>query len=184
MTAETPILQIQNLCKYFPVGHSILPWRAEKLVHAVDGVSFELNKAEVLALVGESGCGKSTLILTLLGLEKATHGKIIFENKDVTHATGAALKALRRNIQMIFQDPFSSLNPRMTIFDIVGEPLLVNGVNNADERRDRVAELMQMVGLSAVAHCAYVLAAQTALSHNPLLFNDQGSLRRFKLLLA
>jgi oligopeptide/dipeptide ABC transporter ATP-binding protein len=148
MTAQNPILQVQNLCKYFPVDHSFLPWRAEKLVHAVDDVSFELHKAEVLALVGESGCGKSTLILTLLGLERATHGKIIFENQDVTRAQGTALKALRRNIQMIFQDPYESLNPLMTIGDIVAEPLVVHGLaRDKGERIRRVSQALEDSGL-------------------------------------
>jgi oligopeptide/dipeptide ABC transporter ATP-binding protein len=148
MTKPAPILQVEHLSKFFPMGHMGLWWGAEKRVHAVDDISFELGQAEVLALVGESGCGKSTLILTLLGLEKATHGKIIFEGQDVTHVKGAGLKAMRRHIQMIFQDPYESLNPLMTIGDIVAEPLIVHGLaRNKNERHDRVNRALEDAGL-------------------------------------
>src|SRR5262245_58167343 len=102
MSDQSSVLQVQNLCKYFPVGAAGFSWGPKNQVHAVDDVSFELEQAEVLALVGESGCGKSTLVLTLLGLEKATVGKIIFEGQDVTHLNSAGLKLMRRHIQMIF----------------------------------------------------------------------------------
>jgi oligopeptide/dipeptide ABC transporter ATP-binding protein len=148
MSENGTVLQVQHLRKYFPVEAG-LPWRApSQFVHAVDDISFELGQAEVLALVGESGCGKSTLILTLLGLEKATDGHIIFEGREVTHAQGADLKAMRRNIQMIFQDPYESLNPLMTIGDIVAEPLVVHGLGaNRTERRERVIRAMEDAGL-------------------------------------
>ena len=145
---QSPVLQVQNLCKYFPVGGSGFFWGPRKQVHAVDDVSFELGRAEVLALVGESGCGKSTLVLTLLGLEKVTAGKIVFEGKDITHLHSAALKEMRRHIQMIFQDPYESLNPLMTIGDIVAEPLLVhNLLKNKAERLSRVKKALEDAGL-------------------------------------
>jgi oligopeptide/dipeptide ABC transporter ATP-binding protein len=145
---QPPVLQVQNLCKYFPVGGLGFSWGPKKQVHAVDDVSFELGRAEVLALVGESGCGKSTLVLTLLGLEKVTGGKVVFEGQDVTHLQGAALKEMRRHIQMIFQDPYESLNPLMTIGDIVAEPLLVhNLLKNKAERLSRVKQALEDAGL-------------------------------------
>jgi oligopeptide/dipeptide ABC transporter ATP-binding protein len=148
MTKQNPILQVQNLTKFFPIGSTGLWWGTEKLVHAVDDVSFELGRAEVLALVGESGCGKSTLVLTLLGLEQATKGQIIFENRDVTHLTGAGLKTMRRHIQMIFQDPYESLNPLMTVGDIVAEPLVVHKLGqNKTERFKRVGQALEDAGL-------------------------------------
>jgi oligopeptide/dipeptide ABC transporter ATP-binding protein len=142
------VLQVQNLSKYFPVGGLGFFWGPSKQVHAVDDVSFELGRAEVLALVGESGCGKSTLVLTLLGLEKATGGKIVFEGQDVTHLQGAALKEMRRHIQMIFQDPYESLNPLMTIGDIVAEPLVVhNLIKDKAGRLRRVKQALEDAGL-------------------------------------
>jgi oligopeptide/dipeptide ABC transporter ATP-binding protein len=146
--SQPPILQVEHLAKSFPIGSSGLWWGAEQRVHAVDDVSFELGRAEVLALVGESGCGKSTLVLTLLGLEKATAGKITFEGQDVTQAKGAALKALRRHMQMIFQDPYESLNPLMTIGDIVAEPLVVHGLARSKaEQLDRMKRALEDAGL-------------------------------------
>lgn len=148
MNDQLPVLQVQNLCKYFPVGGAGFSWGEKKQVHAVDDVSFELGRAEVLALVGESGCGKSTLVLTLLGLEQATTGKIIFEGGDVTHLNNAGLKAMRRHIQMIFQDPYESLNPLMTIGDIVAEPLVVHGLwKDKSERLKRVKGALEDAGL-------------------------------------
>lgn len=143
-----PILQIQNLRKYFPVSQSSL-WRgANAQVHAVDDVSFDLARGEVLALVGESGCGKSTLVLTLMGLEKVTSGRIIFEDRDVTHLSAAGLKEMRRHIQMIFQDPYESLNPLLTIGELVAEPLLVHGLGgNKADRLDRAGQAMEDAGL-------------------------------------
>ncbi len=146
--SESPVLQVQNLRKYFPVKGAGLLGRVDKHVHAVDDVSLELQRGEILALVGESGCGKSTLVLTLLGLEKATQGKIMFNGQEVTHLTGSALKAMRRHIQMIFQDPFESLNPIQTIGEIVAEPLLVHGLaKNKAERLERAAQALEDAGL-------------------------------------
>ncbi len=148
MMSDGPILQIQNLCKYFPVGRTGLWPRTGRQVYAVDDVSFDLGRGEVLALVGESGCGKSTLILTLLGLEKATSGRIIFEGQDITHLPAAGLKEMRRHIQMIFQDPYESLNPLMTIGELVSEPLLVHSlVRSRVERLERAKQALENAGL-------------------------------------
>ena len=147
-----PILSIRNLRKLFPAGRPSIFDRAEKFVHAVDGVSLELGQGEVLALVGESGCGKSTLALTLVGLEVPTEGEIFFEGRDVTHARGADLKLLRRHIQMIFQDPYESLNPTQAIGDIVAEPLLVHGLERDRKARDEtVARALEDAGLNPAA---------------------------------
>jgi oligopeptide/dipeptide ABC transporter ATP-binding protein len=147
MTNES-ILRVENLCKYFPLGRATF-WRGGvKQVHAVDDVSFELGRGEVLALVGESGCGKSTLVLTLLGLEKATSGRIIFEGQDVTDLAAAGLKQLRRRMQMIFQDPYESLNPLMTIGELVAEPLLVHDlVRSRAEHLERARQALEDAGL-------------------------------------
>ena len=146
MTAH-PILEVRHLRKLFPTGRSAL-WSAPKFVHAVDDVSFELQRGEALGLVGESGCGKSTLVLTLMGLEKPTSGQIIFDGKDVTHAGGAQLKEMRRHIQMIFQDPYESLNPMMTIGQLVAEPLAVHGLlPNKAGREARVRQALEDAGL-------------------------------------
>jgi oligopeptide/dipeptide ABC transporter ATP-binding protein len=136
------------LCKFFPVGRSGLFGGAVRQVHAVDGVSLELDRGEILALVGESGCGKSTLVLTLLGLERVTAGTITFAGRDVTRLNGARLKEMRRHIQMIFQDPFEALNPMMTIGEIVAEPLLVHGLGkNKAERLERASQALEDAGL-------------------------------------
>ena len=147
MTQEF-FLEVQNLKKYFEAGKPNLFRREVRHVHAVDGVSLELKRGEVIALVGESGCGKSTLALTLMGLEKSTAGKIIFEGIDITHADEKAQKLLRQRIQMVFQDPYESLNPTQTIEEIVGEPLVVHKLAaNAEERRERVVRALEDSGL-------------------------------------
>jgi oligopeptide/dipeptide ABC transporter ATP-binding protein len=147
MTQEF-FLEVQNLKKYFVAGNPSLFSRVVKHVHAVDNVSLELERGEVIALVGESGCGKSTLALTLMGLEKSTDGKIIFEGIDITHADDKSQKLLRQRIQMVFQDPYESLNPTQTIEEIVGEPLVVHKIGvTADERRARVVQALEDAGL-------------------------------------
>lgn len=143
-----PIIQVKNLRKLFPVQKGTIWQREEHFVHAVDDVSFDLHEGEVIALVGESGCGKSTLALTLMRLEEPTSGQVLFAGKDVTHAKGAALKAMRRQIQMVFQDPYESLNPTMTIGDIVAEPLVVHGLGrDKKERSVRVLQALEDAGL-------------------------------------
>src|SRR5829696_516263 len=145
------ILEVKNLKKYFHAGRPGWFSRAKNVVHAVDDVDLQLRRGEVIALVGESGCGKSTLSLTLMGLEEATEGNIIFEGKDITHANDRERKAIRQKIQMVFQDPYESLNPTQTIEEIVTEPLIVHGIlPNLDERRARVRQALEDAGLKPV----------------------------------
>src|SRR3989304_7198894 len=142
------ILEVKNLKKYFPAGRPGWFSRNESFVHAVDDINLELHGGEVIALVGESGCGKTTLSLTLMGLEEATEGTIYFEGKDITHANNQERKAIRQRIQMIFQDPYESLNPTQTIEEIVTEPLVVHGLTpNLDQRRERVQRALEDSGL-------------------------------------
>ena len=142
------ILEVRNLKKYFKAGRPGWFSRADNFIHAVDDVSLQLKRGEVIALVGESGCGKSTLSLTLMGLEEATEGNIFFEGKDITHASASERKAIRQRIQMIFQDPYESLNPTQTIEEIVSEPLVVHGLaTNHNERRERVRRALEDAGL-------------------------------------
>ena len=142
------ILEVKGLKKYFPAGKPGLFSRNEQFVHAVDGVDLQLRRGEVIALVGESGCGKSTLSLTLMGLEEATDGTIFFEGRDVTHLNDQERKSIRQKIQMVFQDPYESLNPTQTIETIVTEPLIIHGITaNHDERRDRVLRALEDAGL-------------------------------------
>lgn len=140
-------LEVRYLKKYFAAGRPGWFSRQTRQVHAVDGVDLHLNRGEILALVGESGCGKSTLALTLMGLERPTDGKIIFEGKDITHADERLQKALRQRIQMVFQDPYESLNPTQTIGEIVAEPLVVHHLAHGAERAQRVAQALEDAGL-------------------------------------
>ena len=142
-----PLLRVKNLVKRFPVKGGLFARDLEH-VHAVDGVSFEIQPGETLGLVGESGCGKSTTGRCILRLIAPTSGELWFEGKDVTHASKSELRALTRNMQIIFQDPYASLNPRMTVGAIVAEALIIHGLaKNAGERDDRVMQLLQTVGL-------------------------------------
>jgi len=145
------ILKVNGLKKHFPIRKGFLQ-RIQGYVRAVDGISFELKRGETLSLVGESGCGKTTTSRCILRALTPTAGEVLYyrENKkviDVAKQPKHRLRSVRREMQMIFQDPFSSLNPRMTLFDIISEPLLVNGMANRDERIERVAELLDVVGL-------------------------------------
>ena len=139
--APGPLLRAQDLVKHFPVEGSDL------VLRAVDGVTFDINQGETLGLVGESGCGKSTVGRCLLRLYEPTSGKIFFENKDVTHASNREMRPVRRDMQVIFQDPYSSLNPRQNILSIVSEPMLIHKIGSKSERQDRVAGLLEKVGL-------------------------------------
>lgn len=148
MSDSTLILEVTELKKSFPFRLGWLWWAQAGEVRAVDGVSFNLRRGEVLGVVGESGCGKSTLALTLLGLETPTGGSIIFERQETVTLNGSAQKEMRRHIQMIFQDPYESLNPMMTIGEIVAEPLTVHKLGgNGDERRRRVLAALEDAGL-------------------------------------
>jgi oligopeptide/dipeptide ABC transporter ATP-binding protein len=141
-------LEIRGLKKYFDAGRPSLFSHETRFVHAVDDVSFNLRRSEVIALVGESGCGKSTLSLLLMGLEDPTEGSILFEGRDITHLNDHERKDLRRKIQMIFQDPYESLNPTQSIEQIINEPLLVHGIEKDKKERDeRVKKAMEDAGL-------------------------------------
>jgi len=142
------LLEVENLVKHFPVGGGVLS-RQSGVVRAVDGVSFTLRRGETLGLVGESGCGKTTTGRCILQLERPTSGRILFEGIDLAAISAAELRAVRRRVQVIFQDPYSSLNPRMSIGDILAEPLMVHRFfPDAAKRRERVRELLVQVGLA------------------------------------
>src|SRR4051794_12369432 len=146
MTGTPPLLEVTDLVKHYPVRSGILRRRAGT-VHAVDGVSFSLGSGETLGLVGESGCGKSTVARSVLRLVEPTSGRIRLNGRDITHLGKSELRTHRRSMQIVFQDPFASLNPRMTAGDIVGEPLSVHGLAAGSKKRERVAELFDQVGL-------------------------------------
>jgi peptide/nickel transport system ATP-binding protein/oligopeptide transport system ATP-binding protein len=141
-----PILQVRNLVKHFPVRAGLLR-RIAAEVHAVCGVSFDVGKAETLGLVGESGCGKSTTGRLLLRLIPATSGSVTFDDEDLLAADASRMRSLRRKIQIVFQDPYASLNPRMTVQAIISDPMKVHGLWKAGGK-DRVKELMALVGLN------------------------------------
>ncbi|ACZ29987.1 oligopeptide/dipeptide ABC transporter, ATPase subunit [Xylanimonas cellulosilytica DSM 15894] len=145
----TPLLQISGLKKYFPLTQGIVMRRTVGHVQAVDGVDLQINRGETVGLVGESGCGKSTVSKLLVGLEKPTAGTITYKGRDVARMNGKQLKQYRREVQIIFQDPYSSLNPRMTVGDIVAEGWSVHrGVAPRKDRTKRVQELLDRVGLN------------------------------------
>ena len=166
MSWPAPIVQVDGLTKLFPVSNSL--FRGPKgYIHAVDGVSFDLYPGQTLGLVGESGCGKTTIGKLLVKLQEPTGGRILFrdpgrepsdpeedgtkgdgEFADISQTKGQQLKAFRRKVQMIFQDPYESMNPRRTIFDTVAEPLMVQGIGNSLDRLDRVTKLLELVGLT------------------------------------
>ncbi len=142
------LVQVRGLKKYFPITQGILFQRKVADVKAVDGLDFEIERGETLGLVGESGCGKSTTGRAILQLYRPTAGEVLFEGKDLAKLQGEALRKMRRNMQMIFQDPYASLNPRMTVGDIIGEPLEVHSIAKGKQKKERVQELLQIVGLN------------------------------------
>jgi len=144
--ANAPLIEVTDLKKHFPIVRGLFS-KLVGQVRAVDGVSFQIKKGETLGLVGESGCGKSTVGRTMMKLLEPTGGSIRVRGTDITALTGQEMMPYRQQMQMIFQDPYASLNPRMTAGDIVGEPLIIHNVANRGERRDRVAWLFQRVGL-------------------------------------
>ncbi|MDJ0343816.1 dipeptide ABC transporter ATP-binding protein [Streptomyces sp. H10-C2] len=147
--AREPVLQVRNLVKNFPITQGIVFRKNVGSVQAVSGVTFDLFQGETLGIVGESGCGKSTVAKLLMNLERPTKGEILYKGEDITKLSGKALKAVRRNIQMVFQDPYTSLNPRMTVGDIIGEPYEIHPeVAPKGERRKAVEDLLDVVGLN------------------------------------
>jgi len=148
MTTENDILvRVENLKKYFPITRGVFQKHVGD-IKAVDGVSFFVRRGETLGLVGESGCGKTTTGRTILQLYRPTEGRVYFEGQELTAMKGEPLRRMRRNMQMIFQDPYASLNPRMTIGTIIGEPLEVHKIAKGKEKRERVQELLRLVGLN------------------------------------
>jgi len=149
MSDSEPLIQVKCLTKYFPVTKGIVLQRKTGDVRAVDGISFEISERETLGLVGESGCGKTTAGRTMLGLYPATSGSVLIDGIDVCKADNRQMLVIRRKAQMIFQDPFASLNPRWTVNAIVSEPIRVHGLAKTEkERSEQVRELMSLVGLS------------------------------------
>jgi oligopeptide/dipeptide ABC transporter ATP-binding protein len=142
------LLQVRDLTKHFPIRHGLLVQRQVGAVRAVDGLDFEVQRGETLGLVGESGCGKTTTGRLVVRLLEPTAGTISFEGTDISHLSGAALRPLRPKIQMIFQDPYASLNPRHTVGAIVAAPMEVNGIDPPGGRKRRVQELLETVGLN------------------------------------
>ncbi len=144
-----PLLEVEGLAKHYPVKKGLLIPKTVGTVKAVDGVSFRLERGETLALVGESGCGKSTTARLVLRLIEPSAGIVRFEGVDITEMAGAPLRKLRRRMQIVFQDPFASLNPRMTVGAILDEPLILHEIGDAMARRARVNQLLRLVGLAA-----------------------------------
>jgi oligopeptide transport system ATP-binding protein len=146
MERET-LLRVEGLKMYFPVRRGILQ-RTTGHINAVDGVSFELHRGETLGLVGESGCGKSTLGRAILRLYEPTAGRVLFDGIDLSSVRGSELRSMRRRMQMIFQDPYSSLTPRLTVGETVAEPMIVHGLVTPRNSRERVKELLRLVNLN------------------------------------
>ena len=148
MTTNNVLLSVDNLVKHFPITRGIIFQKQVAAVHAVDDVSFRIHRGETLGLVGESGCGKSTTGRTILQLYRPTSGSVVFDDVDLVALQGEELRKMRRKMQMIFQDPYASLNPRMTVGEIVGEPLVVHKVAQQKEINERVEQLLELVGLN------------------------------------
>ena len=149
MSDSTPLVEVQDLKKHFPVTRGLILQRRVGLVRAVDGVSFTIQRGETLGMVGESGCGKTTVGRTMLGLYPATSGRVVIDGDDILHARGRDMLNIRRKAQIIFQDPYASLNPRWTVSSIVTEPMRVHKLFSSDrERTERARKLMALVGLN------------------------------------
>ena len=146
--ADNVLVQVQNLKKYFPITRGLIFSRHVGDVKAVDDVSFDIHRGETLGLVGESGCGKTTAGRTIIQLYRPTAGHIYYEGQDLTQMKGSDMRHMRRKMQIIFQDPYASLNPRLTVGAIVGEPLEIHHVSRGKEMRERVEQLLELVGLN------------------------------------
>jgi oligopeptide transport system ATP-binding protein len=148
MNEKSELVRVERLTKHFPIMRGLVIQRQVAAVQAVDDVTFSIYEGETLGLVGESGSGKTTVGRTLLQLHPATSGKVFYRDKELTAMKGEEMRRARRHLQMVFQDPYASLNPRMTVGNIISEPLEVHGIGNGKERKVRVQELLQLVGLS------------------------------------
>jgi oligopeptide transport system ATP-binding protein len=148
MTQNDVLIRVENLRMHFPITQGIILQRKVGAIKAVDGLNFFVRRGETLGLVGESGCGKSTTGRAILQLYRPTEGRVFFGDEELTTMKGESLRRMRRRMQMIFQDPYASLNPRMTVGDIVGEPLTVHNISKGKQRRERVQELLRVVGLN------------------------------------
>ena len=148
MAANNVLLSVDSLVKHFPITRGIIFQKQVAAVHAVDNVTFDIRRGETLGLVGESGCGKSTTGRTILQLYRPTSGSVSFDGVDLVSLRGEDLRKMRRKMQMIFQDPYASLNPRMTVGEIVGEPLVVHKIASQKEVNERVEHLLELVGLN------------------------------------
>jgi oligopeptide transport system ATP-binding protein len=147
MVENKVLLRVENLKKYFPITRGLLGRRVGA-VRAVDGISFDIKRGETLGLVGESGCGKSTTGRAILQLHKPTSGNVFFENVDLTKISAEELRKLRPKMQMIFQDPYTSLNPRHSVGKIIAEPMVIHGVMSGQQLKNRVAQLLELVGMN------------------------------------
>jgi oligopeptide transport system ATP-binding protein len=147
MSKEETLLTVEDLVMYFPIRRGVFQ-NVVGHVHAVDGISFEIKRGETLGLVGESGCGKSTTGRAILQLYKPTGGKVIFQGQNLVNLRGQKMRLMRRQMQMIFQDPYASLNPRMTVEQIIGEPLIIHNILKGSDVRTRVEELLKLVRLN------------------------------------
>src|SRR5680860_1396735 len=143
-----PLLQVRDLVMRFPITSGTIIQRTIGMVHAVEGVTFSVSDGETLGLVGESGCGKTTTGRCILQLHKPTSGSILFEGSELTTLDRDSMQRVRRDMQIVFQDPYASLNPRMTVGTIVGEPLTIHRIGTRAERKERVSELLDLVGLN------------------------------------
>jgi peptide/nickel transport system ATP-binding protein/oligopeptide transport system ATP-binding protein len=149
VSARQPLIEVRDLVKHFPLTKGIILQKQVGAVKAVDGISIDINEGETIGLVGESGCGKSTTARLITRLLEPTSGSIVYRGEEIAHKTRRELKPLRRDMQMIFQDPYSSLNPRKTVGSIIGEPFIIHAIEEDDDKRKRlVQELMEQVGLN------------------------------------
>jgi oligopeptide transport system ATP-binding protein len=147
MSDNNVLLTVDHLVKHFPIKKGVFFTKTVGAVHAVDGISFAIKRGETFGLVGESGCGKSTTGRAILQLHRPTSGSVVFDGSDLVKMKGEDLRKMRKKMQMIFQDPYSSLNPRMTVGDIIGEPLVIHNMATGKQAEERVEELLQLVGL-------------------------------------